>query len=43
MAKKKKKKWIAEEKQKMIASGLRNETSIAKLCRQRGRWNVLVM
>jgi transposase len=30
------KKWSAEEKQKMVLAGLRNETSVAELCRQYG-------
>lgn len=30
------KKWSAEEKQKMVLAGLRNETSVAELCRQHG-------
>ena len=31
-----KRKWNAEDKQKIILSGLRNETSIAELCRRHG-------
>lgn len=36
-----KKKWSAEEKQKMVLAGLRNETSVAELCRQHGVSDVM--
>jgi transposase-like protein len=35
------KKWIAEDKQKMVLAGLRNETSVAELCRQHGVSDVM--
>ena len=35
------KKWSAEEKQKMVLAGLRNETSVAELCRQYGVSDVM--
>ena len=35
------KKWSAEEKQKMLLAGLRNETSVAELCRQHGVSDVM--
>lgn len=31
-----KRKWSAEEKQKIVLAGLRNETSIAEVCRRHG-------
>ncbi|MFZ6017360.1 MAG: DDE-type integrase/transposase/recombinase [Nitrospirota bacterium] len=35
------KKWSAEEKQKMVLAGLRNEASVAELCRQYGVSDVM--
>jgi transposase len=35
------KKWSPEEKQKIILAGLRNEASIAELCRHHGVSNVM--
>ena len=35
------KKWSAEEKQKMVLAGMRNETSVAELCRQYGVSDVM--
>ncbi len=35
------KKWSAEEKQKMVLAGMRNETSIAEFCRQYGVSDVM--
>ena len=35
------KKWSAEEKQKVVLAGLRNETSVAELCRQYGVSDVM--
>lgn len=35
------KKWSTEEKQKMILAGLRNEASVAELCRQYGVSDVM--
>ncbi len=35
------KKWSAEEKQKMVLAGLRNETSVAEICRQYGVSDVM--
>ena len=35
------KKWSAEEKQKMVLAGMRNETSVAELCRQHGVSDVM--
>ncbi len=35
------KKWSAEEKQKIILAGLRNETSVSELCRRYGVSDVM--
>jgi transposase len=35
------KRWIAEDKQKMVLAGLRNEASVAELCRQYGVSDVM--
>ncbi len=35
------KKWSAEEKQKMVLAGFRNEASVAELCRQYGVSDVM--
>lgn len=35
------KKWTPEEKQKIVLAGLRNETSIAELCRRHGVSDVM--
>ena len=35
------KKWSVEEKQKMVLAGLRNEASVAELCRQYGVSDVM--
>ena len=35
------KKWSAEEKQKIVLAGLRNESSVAELCRRYGVSDVL--
>jgi len=35
------KRWSAEDKQKMVLAGLRNETSVAELCRQYGVSDVM--
>lgn len=35
------KKWSAEEKQKVILAGLRNETSVSELCRRYGVSDVM--
>ena len=35
------KKWSAEEKQKIVLAGLRNEASVAELCRRHGVSDVM--
>ncbi len=34
-------KWSAEEKQKIVLAGLKNETSVAELCRRYGASDVM--